>query len=347
MLEEEQRLYDLYTSDKTIEDPQMLESIKWMEENIRHYEELIKTAGETYIPAKDFEAPDYLGEIGGAPYELSFWSHETDEGTVDWGGFSLEAKNLRQYLSKEDIEETGVGIVGAMSVPCYPYDTGLGAVNNKCEMTEEEARKLVDNFVKECGLDYKVYAYTVPLVWGSNWEQAQDEKNCDGYVFYYDVGVDDISFVTPGKAEQYQNYQKKKESEPQRYSMNARMEVYVNDKGILYLNAQNPVEITGVSEDARFLALEDIQGVIKEEITEHFGDFRFHYSSEDWLIKFNQMELIYFRVRDKENNGHYSYVPAWRLGYVLNFEESNMKSIDNAVLINAIDGSVIDFYDEV
>ncbi len=340
--EEAQMIYDEYAKDKTIEDPQILESMEWTLESIKHYDELLENARETYMPAEDFEVNEYLGERGGELYELSFVDAEGNEETAGWKMFSLERKDFSQYVERSDNE---FGIVNVKSIPCHPYQ-GYNIINNQCKLSEEEAREMADRFVEEMGADYSVYAYSVPLVWGATYEAAQEAGKGDGYVFYYDAGIDDVSFVMPGIANNYQNYyEKKKETEPERYSMEARMAVYVNADGILYMNAQSPIEFTGVSEDVELLALDDIRGIIKEAVTDHFGDFRFIYTSRDWLVTFNEMELIYFRVRDKENEGHYSYVPTWRLGDVS--EYGNTKNIRNAVLINAIDGSVIDFYDEV
>lgn len=61
----------------------------------------------------------------------------------------------------------------------------------------------------------------------------------------------------------------------------------------------------------------------------------------------NEMQLIYFRIRDEENPGVYSYVPAWRLASVSRLEIEPPVQINAAVLINAIDGSEIDLFNEM
>ncbi len=101
-------------------------------------------------------------------------------------------------------------------------------------------------------------------------------------------------------------------------------------------------------EDVSLLALEDIQNIIKEKVIKDFGSFRFIYTSEDRQVEFNKMELIYFRVKDEENEGSYSYVPTWRLGQISSGGDmGNKNSIYNCILVNAIDGSVINFYNEI
>ena len=339
-LEEEKSQYDAYASDKTIEDSEMRESLEWSSENIEAYEELIEKAKETYTSAERFDVDQYLGERGGKFYELSFWDYKFDTGEMI-RNFVLEKKNIRQRVSADE-----AGFVGAMSLPCYPYG-GYNMVDNRCEMSVKEARELADDFVEEVGLDYTVYAYYLPLVWGSSQDEANRKEDCDGYVFYYDAGIDDVSFVMPGTAWDYQQFYKKEGTE-QRYSMNARMEIYVNEDGILYVEAHHPIEFTGVLEDVSLLALEDIQNIIKEKVIKDFGSFRFIYTSEDRQVEFNKMELIYFRVKDEENEGSYSYVPTWRLGQISSGGDmGNKNSIYNCILVNAIDGSVINFYNEI
>jgi hypothetical protein len=56
------------------------------------------------------------------------------------------------------------------------------------------------------------------------------------------------------------------------------------------------------------------------------------------------MELVYFRVQDQEENSRkYSYVPAWRLSK----SPSDSGELGSCIVINAIDGSVIDVEKEV
>ena len=149
----------------------------------------------------------------------------------------------------------------------------------------------------------------------------------------------------------------KKESEEQQYYMKARMEVYVNENGVIGMKAQNPIEITAVLGETRLLSMDAIQGIIKEKLTDASEMFRFKYGyligeslgadGDKNFLSFNNMELIYFRVRDKENAGYYSYVPAWRLAYVTSRDVDGYATcVKEQVLINAIDGSVIDFYEE-
>ncbi len=337
--EQEQKSYDFY--DGTTVDPADLEQMEEIQENIRILDERIPGAKEAYTPAKDFSADQYLGKFGGNVYEVTFWSRETDGGNMELQEVDFKPRDIRQFCPEElkDVSDES-------ELVYLPY-TDSYTVLNECELSEEAAREIADRFVERTGMEYPVYAYSMPLAWTKIDGDGRVKESCDGYVFYYDAGVDGVSFVMFGTEWQYQNYDKKKESEPEWYSMNARMEVYVNGNGVISAKAQNPVEFTGVSQSVGLLALEDVKNIMKEAVTEHFGDFRFHYSSEDWLVKFNELELVYFRIRDKENKRHYSYVPTWRLGEIYHYENDHMMIMNNCVLINAVDGSVINFYEEV
>ena len=248
---------------------------------------------------------------------------------------------------------------------CYPAMSTHGYVKNQCRLSEESALEMAKSFIEGVELGYSVYTYSAPLLWsigmensdslftsgyGMEFEYEAGEVNevADGYVFYFDAGVDQISFPIFGTQYTYLNfYEKKRRGEYGQYSLGATIKVYVTDKGVIGMWADNPVVITGISAEIELLPLEEVEGIMKNQITEHFGDFRFSY--DDRGIRFNKMDLIYFRVRDRKDPRHYSYVPTWRLSWISLYESSDPYNVDicNQVLINAIDGSVIDFYDEV
>jgi len=67
----------------------------------------------------------------------------------------------------------------------------------------------------------------------------------------------------------------------------------------------------------------------------------------DFSGTYDSLELIYLRMRDKEHEGYFSYVPVWRMADVwFRGGDGYADVYTNPILINAIDGSVIDFYDE-
>lgn len=312
---------------------------------LQTYDELLQTAKDTYIPVSRYDVDEYLGERDGITFELRF-----SERDFVWGRGSGGCRGRSIYLMPKDVYQVCPeefheledlrfwGEVGAV----HSFTPG----NNQCEISKEEAQEQAQSFVDRLGLDYSIYTGSEDIFWKSGNDDSEDHAN--GYVFAWDIGIDGESFVLRGTQQSYNNFDKKKESEETQYDMDSRLEVFVTDMGIIEARIDNPLEIIGVSGKVGLLPLDTVEGIMKEQITQNFGEFRFKYTSER-VVTFNEMELIYFRVMDKEKPGYYSYVPTWRLSNAMFWNEGLQywNFFENPVLVNAIDGSMIDFYDEV
>ncbi len=327
------------------------------------YEEALKTAGETYMLADKYDAAAYLGTYAGTSYELSFLEYEMGEvpnklkeyqrmpnehpfvksdGIENKAGFVICCRCKEIFFTARDLYQFCPEEVKEVENLNYkPLD--LNSKNeNKCKLSEEEAREQAERFIDELKLEYPVYVYSKPLGWWNGMDTGNDEADyvADGYVLFFDAGIDSMSFTRYGTQETDRFFSDKKEgAEEIQYSMNARLEVYINDKGIVGMRAQNPIEMLGKSEGVELLPIKEIQEIIKGEI--ELG------SSKSYTGTNDKMELIYLRIRDKEQEGYFSYVPAWRLSEVWFTDVGGYPiGYSNQLLINAIDGSVIDFYDE-
>ena len=215
---------------------------------------------------------------------------------------------------------------------------------NACSLSVEEAEQLARDFLQELDLEYPVLSTTKPLLWGTA-ETAgtvEDWPAC-GYVFTFDYGMDGVSFTGTGS---YSNATLGEQNEGQEslYSMDARAVLSVTDRGVIEMHAYNPVKTIDHSAAVELLPFETVQNIIREELLQHYENFRFT-CLVPGKLQFTHMELIYFRMRDKEKAGHYSYVPAWRLSEL--YQTGEQEVSNNPVLINAIDGSVIDLYSEL
>ena len=334
-LEERQSRYqeEYDAASKTSEEGEQLEK------KLAECEEAMKTAGDAYIPVDEYDVDEYLGKRGGIFYELSFeddktirFSHGRVSNVKETYGrgrsISLVPKDIYQICSEE--------VSGAENLNYGVWDPEAD-YENKCRLSEEEALELAQSFVGDLDLDYSVYAGSSPLHW---FEGTSFMHLADGYVFYFDAGIENLSFVQYGTQDNYYlDADKGEKTEELHYSLNARMEIYVNEKGIIGMKAENPIKVMHVSEGVKLLSLKNIEEIIKDHIVRGDG-----------IPSFDQTELklIYFRVRDKENQGYYSYIPTWRFARGAFMDEKmNAEVIDNVTLINAIDGSVIDFFDEV
>lgn len=303
----------------------------------------LENAKDTYTPVEKYDGNEYIGTYGGQRYKLTFAEDKGDD---------IFKKRVKQIiLETNDLWE--VCPDKFKGIPALVYGPWMKGdfIENKCQISEEEALEIAKEAAEKWGMDYSVISYTRPLMWGTppeNYSFASEEEPDDwgvnGYVFSFDLGVDDISFVNFGTEEDYSEFwQYTDDSEERQYSLKARLQVYVTDKGVIRMEANNPLEITGISENVELLPLNTIKSIIKEELNKQWETFRFDSYSTKYM---DGMELIYFRVRDKENPGKYSYVPTWRLATVTKDTVLHLITIRNHVLINAIDGSVIDFYDE-
>ena len=330
------------------------------EKELSVYEEALKTAGETYMPADQYDAEVYLGTYEGTSYELSFLEYETGEvpdmnkeyvrmsgkhpfvkshGIQDEAGFVVCCRCKEILFAARDLYQFCPEEVKEVENLNYKALDRFSAKENKCKLSEEEAREQAERFLDELKLEYPVYAYSEPLGWWNGLDSGNDEAAyvADGYVFRFDAGIDSVSFTRYGTQETDRYFSdNKKGAKEIRYSMNACLEVYINDKGVIGMRAQNPIEMTGKSDEVGLLPIKEIQEIIKGELEHDF----------DWGKK-EKMELIYFRIRDKENEGNFSYVPVWRLLDVW-FSDGDGYPIayGDQILVNAIDGTVIDFYDE-
>lgn len=306
-----------------------------LEKKLSECEKAMKTAGDVYTPVDEYDVDEYLGKYEGRFYELSFEEYETikfNNGRID--GANINSGRGRSiFLVPKDIYQFCPEEVSDVENLHYIAGDADSSLENQCELSEEVARELAQNFIESLELDYSVYAGSSQLQWfkGTDFQNPELNYIVDGYVLYYEAGIEDTSFVQYGTQKDYCYFgDKEKSSEELQYSLETRIEIYVNGKGIIGMQAKNPIKITHVTDGIKCLPLNTVKGIIKE------------YDMNNYLLgdERNELKLIYFRVRDKENPGYYSYIPVWRFA-------RGTEIIKNAILINAIDGSVIDFYDEV
>lgn len=303
----------------------------------------LESAGDAYTPAEEYTLNDYIGVMDGRTYRLSFIEVPGDETFI---------RHLKVIsMTPNDVfGECPEKFKGWNDLAYEPWLFGEWAQNH-CSVTKEEAEREAGLFAKKLGLDYPVPSAVYPLAWGvvpdviplDGLDESADWE-VNGYVFSFDLGIDGISFVEYGMEEDYVDFWGKSDrSEEIQYSLQARLQIYVTDQGVIRAEIHNPVQIRGISEGVGLLPLDTVKDIMKNEVERHSEVFCLNLFMANG---FNEMELIYFRIRDKDNPGHYSYVPAWRLAEVMEDAQNRLINIRNPILINAIDGSVINFYDE-
>lgn len=313
--------------------------------HMQEYEKLLENASDTYTLADSYEVDEYIGEVNGITYELwvsDFYGETGWDINAQW--FNFYAANIEEICPDE--YEGYTHYMEHRYMTCDRY-TNVG--ENECDISIEDAEKVARDLLKELGLEYPVLAYTKPLIWGDS--TLSDENMYDwpanGYAFTFEYGVDEVSFTGLGTNYDYVNLVNSEADEVPQYSMMATASVYVTEKGVIDLHAYSPVETVDISESVELLPLDTIKEIMKEKITTEYEDFRFINLMAANELTFDHMELIYFRVRDTGNSKQYSYVPAWRLTSQIGDAVQNNLSIRNPVVINAIDGTLINVYDEM
>lgn len=311
-----------------------------------YYEKLLETAGDTYMPADAFDVNGYIGERDGITYELYFSDIYGGENWVlNIQYFSFYATNFEEICPE--------GYEGYSHYMAHPYmnmDRYTNVGENECKLSVEEAEGMARELLEELGLEYPVLSYAKPLMWGDETlfsENIYDDWPANGYVLTFEYGMDDLSFTGFGSDGNYSvgySSDTYEMGEQQPYSLGAFAEVYVTDKGVIGVFVNSPVETVNISESVELLPLDTIKEIMKDNADKPFTELDSSYSLKE---TYSHMELIYFRVRDKENPMNYSYIPAWRLSEQLGDPLMGNWSIRNSLIINAIDGMWIDLFDEI
>ncbi len=306
-------------------------------------EEMIAEAGNAYTPVTKYDSIQYVGKVEDRLYNLTF-AQGSESGYSKDKIITYEVRNMEEFCPEQYKEDCEIN--------CEAWIKG-NWVENNCTITEEAALEIAEEFVAKTGLEYSVYAFCRPLVWGDAPayssiidKNEQDKWYVDGYVFYFDYGLDGVSFANDGTQDDYRDYIRyatEEEKDNLIYSHLSRLEVYVTDDGVVKMMARSPLETIKVSAGVELLPFDTIKRVMREALDSNWERLRFDAVAKDY----NGMELIYFRMRDKVNENKYSYVPVWRMSEVMRDEYNNKIDIQNAVLVNAIDGSFVDIYDEL
>ncbi|MGN0342189.1 MAG: DUF6034 family protein [Roseburia sp.] len=315
----------------------------------------LKTASENYTPVDVYDGEVYRGMIDGAAYILRVeWPSSNGKITfsdaeggvisveVEGDGPLNEQKEVEISLYPEDVYQVCPEEVA--EAEGLAYETfSLENCENECALTEAQAGDIAKQTLENVGFSNPVQRRTDAVYWYGDIEDLGDgtfqtnTQRTDGYWFRYELGIDELSLTGFGGEALYWDYDKSSGF----YSMGAYADVYVTERGVIAMEVHNPVEVTGVTREVKLLPLENIQKIISDELMEHPERYPFAGQTQ---VSFNAMELIYFRVHDDSREGYYSYIPAWRLcDHTGDFFGL---TCENTVMVNAMDGSVIDLAEE-
>lgn len=249
-----------------------------------------------------------MGYLGGIPFSLRI----SGEGNT--------------VISFQPMDYAGVcpeALKGAAKISLTDGKTqALINEENACELKEEDAQKMAEEFLAELGLSNQIYLEaSYALVWDAYMEEVDENLFCDarrvtdGYAFYY--GQEEESITG--------------------FRTDTGIIVDVNNSGVFAVDIVNSYEIVSVTENVPLLPLESIQEIMRNEMTEN-ADIYF-WNTDNTSYTYYTMELLYYRVPDHSREGYCSFVPVWKV-------EGYSSSVYNAVIVNAIDGGIIDEWDQ-
>lgn len=305
-------------------------SAEELKEEIQEIQFYLKIASDNYTPAEEFDScNEYLGYLNDIPYLVEFG------GGDGWTDIIIMPQD--DYYGPEVLKEKE-------AISHYIADT-TEADKNLCKFSMEEAQELADQMAAKLGFENQVCTAAENVQWTgaeaigeaayTNFEEA-----LYGYCFTYGTGVDGVAF-RECKLKQTEDvdsffsldYAIGSEEDwadiDYEFDM-LRMEV--NDMGVASIRIINPVSVTKITSEVELLPLDTIKKIMKNEAQENSREYEYFSTN----VMANRMELVYYKVEDKNESGVGSYIPVWCL--------IPAGTYFHPILVNAIDGSIIYYW---
>ncbi len=205
---------------------------------------------------------------------------------------------------------------------------------NKSNITEEQACETALKTCDDLGLPPMKVLHSEDLYRNNaDYESGDDFWDTEWCEGYYIVLSRDIGGVA-ADATLYHNACIDDPTDLYNRNYNQeRVTMLIDDSGIISLDISGLLTDGTLKSEAVLLSFDKIQDVIRQEVsTDNTND----------NTLFTSLSLRYVRIVNPENSNEFCFIPAWRLctGYESDYFFSN--STDEVILINAIDGSVID-----
>ena len=218
------------------------------------------------------------------------------------------------------------------------------ASENECKMSKEEADKTARALLQKAGFSDLIQRRAQVLQWeefetDENGEPINDgvpgERFYDGWCFNYGQGVDGVAFYDFETSWQ-PVHGDGEEVISEGYSEACDIDVYITDRGVVEVDFGCLLEFMSVTPGVKLLPLDEIKNIMKSEMKQ-LAEFNIT-KRKKYTMKFEFLELVYYRVTNPENENQFTYIPAWRLRDHMGYEPP--------FVVNAMDGSVVDDWDE-
>lgn len=309
------------------DEEEILTNLKVAKEELERLQRLTPGSGEDFAPVSDndYQQDDFVGKRDGIEYLLSFdYEEYKAEEDTEW---SIRMKARRE----EDVYPEGLKDKN-LAVECYKGDS---LSEKEKDDKYDQARKAAEDFLTQVGFSDTVCEQSSWLRWESQpiqpkkGRQGVFDVQKTGYRLCYVTGVDGVAFAAEDTG--YMNCQMEADY-PSSYPMSTEIILDVVGDKVTYAEWYAPIITTSVTRNVELLPFSDIQEIVRKSISSCISREWNHEESERVETWIDQMRLRYFRLKDKEKKGFYSYVPVWQV----------MNGYECTCLINAIDGTVID-----
>ena len=331
-----------------------------------------KISNLDYFPT--VESIDRLGFSKYNPtlHDSIFWSVIADVGGSEYRRINIVqglGNEYYEYLMYDAGRQLPISYNDMDNIGCaeYLYDDYAA---QPCGISVEDAEKYADEFMHATGLDKKfekVYSGSTravnPFAFSNSYVERRAfvyvPKLNDTHLAYIAIdqmlGLTYARLLTPESMIEVDSL----------YYPNA-MKIYVDSQGIERIQWRScvPDEITDtVSENAKLMQFEDIYKIFKDKVGVQGNNMYFsgkeEHLPEESSINIKRIELSYYRVKSGTGAEDYALIPVWvfygntELRYKSQTDSEYQASKDGTcilggegyafMIINAMDGSIIDF----
>jgi hypothetical protein len=335
------------------------EELAGLEETLEEYEAMLDTAPDDYVKADDYSSNGYIKEYGGINYTLEF--DDTRDGIyykkMRMSNFYNDMYSLsyrQKYICFKplDFHDVCSDELNGYDAYLWPFsDNEFGSsefddLENVCTTPKEDAILTAKQFAAQIGFSDLEVAQTSDCIWmgaaDEYWEDSKAVK--DGYVVLFEHNID--GYWLEDDVEDYYEVLRESSVENPQYQIKSYLKIYVNDYGIVNMECINPLTEIQKTEDVPMISLDNVQEIMTDALKNDTDKYAF--AEYDKLQKFGYMDLVYFRLHSNDEDGTYSYVPAWMLyEQKKDDDSSDVQGYGAVIVVNAIDGSIIDVKKEL
>lgn len=324
--------------------------------------ELGQKADQDYVLEESYEGDSFYGTYQGKDYKLTIAQKEDDLTNHIYYVKYIEIALLDDCMKVP--EEMAGRVLGAENVAEEESDDVLAfqaAMKDAEGISQEDAQKAAAGFLQAAGFSDWILEETGKTAWEYYETEMADGKYVVGYLpsgyrlkYTMDLEgmlLDDVENqnflglagqISGGKIKTDDNgaitdfvwYTPSGDEVnfPELiYDEEVYIEIFVNEEGtVTLMRVNSPVEVVQITKEVELLSLDRLQKSMKQQLKEKFTQF---YLEEKNSYSFSKMSLGYYRYKDMEQEGYYSYIPVWELS------DSRNK---NYIYFNAMDGHMID-----